>query len=80
MLHITPLERQTLQLLADEKPTNEIASCLGVAISEVGSRLADLFIRMGVSTEAEAVSNARRRGLLMSRCAAETQLCCVLRR
>jgi DNA-binding CsgD family transcriptional regulator len=69
MLQITPSERQTLQLLADETPTNEIACCLGIALSEVGSHLAVLFARMGVSTRTEAVSKALQRGLLMSRCA-----------
>jgi LuxR family maltose regulon positive regulatory protein len=74
MLQITPSERQTLQLLADEKPTSEIASCLGIAVSEVGSHLANLFARMGVATKTEAVSDALRRGLLMSRCAGEAEL------
>ena len=65
MLQITHAERQTLQLLADEKPASEIAMCLGIALSDVGSHLAVLFARMGVATKTEAASNALRRGLLI---------------
>ena len=72
MLQITPSERRTLQLLADEKPVSEIATCLGIAAPEVGPHLATLFARMGVSTKTDAVSNAWRRGLLRPGCAGET--------
>jgi len=72
MLQITPSDRRVLQLLADEKPMNEIASCLGIAVCEVDSQLAALFARMGVSTRADAVSSAWRRGLLTSRCCGDT--------
>jgi DNA-binding CsgD family transcriptional regulator len=64
MLQITPSERRALQLLADERSASEIASCLGIAVSDVRSHLAVLFAKMGVSTKDEAVSDASRRGLL----------------
>jgi DNA-binding CsgD family transcriptional regulator len=66
ILHITPSERRALQLLADEKPVSEIASCLDITVSDLRSQLAILFARMGVSTIDEAASNALRRGLLTS--------------
>jgi DNA-binding CsgD family transcriptional regulator len=62
MLQITPSERRALQLLADERSASEIASCLGIAVSDVRSHLAVLFAKMGVSTKDEAVSDASRRG------------------
>ena len=54
MLTITPLEREALQLLANGKACEEIASC----------DLNTLFAKMGAASQAEAVEAAVRRGLL----------------
>ncbi|HMF99433.1 MAG TPA: LuxR C-terminal-related transcriptional regulator [Vicinamibacterales bacterium] len=64
LLQITPSERQALQMLADEKGATDIASCLGIHLSEVEARLAALFAAMGTSTRTEAIAAAARRGLL----------------
>ena len=64
MLHITPWERQALQLLAQDKATSDISTCLGVPPSEVGLHLTALFARMGVRCQADAIADALRRGLL----------------
>ena len=66
MLHITPGERSALELLANGRPTREVAVSLGVRVNEVGARLTSLFLRMGVTDEINAVAAAWRRGLLKS--------------
>ena len=64
MLSITPCERSALQLLADGKATDEVASSLGIAEHEVEGHLSSLFARMGATDRSEAIAAARRRGLL----------------
>jgi DNA-binding CsgD family transcriptional regulator len=65
VLHITPWERNALQLLAEQKGTTEIASCLGLSVSEIDPHLTALFARMGAASRTEAVASAQRRGLLV---------------
>ncbi|HJZ78249.1 MAG TPA: helix-turn-helix transcriptional regulator [Vicinamibacterales bacterium] len=64
MLHITPWERQALQLLAQGKPIDDIGASLGISASDVGFRIKALFAKMGVTNRADAIADAFRRGLL----------------
>ena len=64
MLHITPWERGVLEQLAAGAATTEIARQLGLNDREIESSLATLFARMGVTSRAEAIVAAARRGLL----------------
>jgi len=66
LLHITPVERAVLQLLADGNATRDIAVRLGVLESAVDDCLAVLFARMGVSDHTQAVAAAIRRGLVVN--------------
>ena len=65
MLQITPSERVALQLLAQGRPTDEIAGCLGVSEGRVEAHLSTLFARMGTPNRVEAIAAAFRRGLLV---------------
>jgi DNA-binding CsgD family transcriptional regulator len=73
-LQITPSERDALELLANGTTTDEIARCLGVAMSEVEARLAALFAKMGTATRGDAVAAAFRRGLVVSIAASGVEL------
>jgi DNA-binding NarL/FixJ family response regulator len=64
LLHITPHERATLQLLAEGVEARGLADGLGVSEPEVEAHLNRLFARMGAASRAEAVAAAGRRGLL----------------
>jgi len=64
VLHITPVERAVLQLLADGYSVLEIADRLALSESAVESLLPKLYERMGAAGRAEAVAVALRRGLL----------------
>src|SRR5262245_56117687 len=64
VLRITPSERSALQLLADGKTTDEVASCLGTSEKEIEGHLATLFMRLGAANRSEAIAAADRRGLL----------------
>lgn len=64
ILHITPLERQALQLLANERATSDVAVRLGIDTLEVETLLTTLFTAMGAATLADAIASARKRGLL----------------
>ena len=66
VLHITPDERQTLQMLADGTATDAIADRLGMSEREVEVRLSALFARMGATSQDAALASAFRRGLLVS--------------
>ena len=66
MLHITPAERDALQLLAVDAPRSKIASSLGGSEADVERQLRSLFVRLGAVTSADAVAAASRRGLLSS--------------
>jgi DNA-binding NarL/FixJ family response regulator len=65
VLQITPWERDVLQLLADGKATNEIATHLGMRTPDFESGLTRLFAAMGAATRAEAIAGALKRGLLI---------------
>lgn len=65
VLLITPGERTALQLLANGKPTHEIAGYLGVNQGEVERSLTGLFAKMGAGSRTEAIAAGFRRGLLI---------------
>jgi len=64
-LILTPWERRALQLLADGHTTADMAASLDVSAPECETLLAALFAVMGAATQAEAIADADRRGLLM---------------
>jgi DNA-binding NarL/FixJ family response regulator len=67
MLRTTPGERRILQLLAEGTRRSELAASLQLPELELECRLATLFGRMGVRTDAEAAAEYVRRGLLWAR-------------
>jgi DNA-binding NarL/FixJ family response regulator len=66
VLRITPSERYALQLIAQGTATSQIGARLGLARADIEPFLATLFTRLGVTSRADAVGVASRRGLLMS--------------
>ena len=62
---LTNREREILSLLADGLGNKQIAASLGISPNTVKTHLELLFDKLGVSTRAEAVATAVRRGLLM---------------
>jgi DNA-binding NarL/FixJ family response regulator len=64
VLHITPWERDALQLLANGKAAIEIANNLGIAESDIESHLSRLFAAMGAASHTDAIAIALERGLL----------------
>jgi len=64
MLHITPWERNALELLAEGKGEREIAIHLRVAESDVAVHLSRLFAALGAASRTEAVTIGMKRGLL----------------
>jgi DNA-binding NarL/FixJ family response regulator len=64
VLHITPSDRDALQLLANGTAAIEIANNLGLPESEIESHLTGLFARLGAASRAEAIAMAFKRGLL----------------
>jgi len=64
VLQITPSERALLECLANGAAVNEIARRLGANEHQIDASLHSLFARMGVTSRAEAVAAALRRGLL----------------
>ena len=66
VLQITPAERSALEVLANGNATQDIAGCLGTTEAGLQERLALLFARLGVASGNEAVTVAKRRGLLPS--------------
>jgi len=65
VLYITPSERLALQLLAEGRPSGDVANALGVCQASLDARLSVLFARMNVTGQPEAVASALRRGLLV---------------
>jgi len=65
VLHITPWERQTLQLMAQGKAIDDIGALLGISPTDLGMRVTALFAKMGVTNRADAIADAFRRGLLV---------------
>ena len=66
VLQITPSERDTLQLLAQEAPTSKIGAMLGLSPADIDLFLGALFARLGVASHVDAIRVASRRGLLVS--------------
>src|SRR5262245_16283485 len=64
ILQITPWEREALRLLATGRWRDDAALGLGVGTQDMETLLAKLFAAMGVTTQAEAIAAARKRGLL----------------
>jgi len=64
LLQITPGERHALRLIAQGKAFREVGQCLGVPQSEVGLHLTALFAKLGARSEAEAIAEASRRGIV----------------
>jgi DNA-binding NarL/FixJ family response regulator len=63
-LRITPAERDALELLANGKAPHDIARLLDATEGDLETRLTALFSRLGVTSRADAVTVALRRGLL----------------
>jgi DNA-binding CsgD family transcriptional regulator len=64
VLRITPSERDALQLLAQGAPTSQIGAMVGLSPADIDPFLGALFKRLGVTSRADAVRVASRRGLL----------------
>jgi DNA-binding CsgD family transcriptional regulator len=64
MLQITPSDREALRLLATGRSTGDVAAGLGISAVEMATQLRRLFAAMGAATQAEAIADAQRRGLL----------------
>lgn len=64
VLQITPSERALLESLAKGIALADIAHRLGTNEHQIDISLQALFVRLGVTTRAEAVASASRRGLL----------------
>ena len=58
-------EQQVLALLADGLVNKQIAARLGISTNTVKTHLELLFEKLGVTTRAEAVATAVKRGLLL---------------
>jgi DNA-binding CsgD family transcriptional regulator len=65
VLQITPSERYALQLVAQWAPASQIGAMLGLAPADIDPFLTALFTRLGVTSRADAVKVASRRGLLV---------------
>ena len=64
LLQITPGERHALRLIAQGKAFREVGQCLGVPQAEVGPHLTALFAKLGARSQAEAIAEASRRGIV----------------
>ena len=62
--HMTPRERQVLDLLGDGLSNRAIAERLGISDHTVKFHVAAVYGKLGATTRAEAVRRAFRRGLL----------------
>jgi DNA-binding NarL/FixJ family response regulator len=62
---LTPREYQILELLASGLGNKQIAARLGISTNTVKTHLELLFDKLDVSSRAEAVATAARRGLLL---------------
>ena len=61
--HLTPRERQVLELLAADLPVAVISARLGLAPKTVANHASAVFAKLHVAGRAEAVERARRAGL-----------------
>jgi DNA-binding CsgD family transcriptional regulator len=57
---LSPRQREILALVAAGRTSKEIASALGISESTVNWHLANVFVRLGASSRAEAVALAIR--------------------
>ena len=64
LLQITPAERHALRLIAQGKAAGEVGQCLGVSQADIGLHLTVLFSKLGARTQAEAIAEASRRGIV----------------
>ena len=63
-VHLTDRERAVLQLLAKGEARKSIASKLGVAVTSVDTHMKNLYRKLNVSSQTEAVNAALRSGLI----------------
>lgn len=63
-LSLTARERETLQRLVKGDSNREIASALDISVGTVKNHLTGVYKKLGVSSRAEAIVQARDRGLL----------------
>lgn len=67
--HVTPQpvlttrEREVLQLLAEGKPTKEIASCLNVSVTTIDTHRKNIMEKLGYHTMADLIKFAIREGI-----------------
>jgi DNA-binding NarL/FixJ family response regulator len=61
---ITPQEQRILQLLADGKPTKEVAKAMHLTVSTVTFYMYRIREKMEVPTNTNAVATAIRRGII----------------
>ena len=64
--HLTPREREILELLADGLNAGEIAHKLYLGESTVKTHISHLYEKLGAGNRAQALVTAMRRGLLMN--------------
>lgn len=62
--HLSPRERQVLQLVAHGYENKQIATELDIAEATVKTYLRGIFVRLGASSRAEAVAVALREGII----------------
>jgi DNA-binding CsgD family transcriptional regulator len=67
VLQITPAERTALQMLADGLAHHDIACNLRLSEYALDAELMTLFERMGVAGRNQAIAEAVRRGLVITR-------------
>jgi DNA-binding NarL/FixJ family response regulator len=60
---LSPRERQVLQLIAEGKPTREIAGLLGVSLKTAESHRSNIMRKLGIREIAGLIRYALRRGL-----------------
>lgn len=61
---LTPRERDVLRLVAEGHTVNAMASALGLTRATIKTHLSHLYEKLGVSSQAAAVAEAMRRGLI----------------
>ena len=61
---LTPREREVLVLLERGEPTRDMAGRLGISVTTVRNHVQGILRKLGAHSRLEAVSLARRKGLL----------------
>jgi two-component system nitrate/nitrite response regulator NarL len=64
LLHLTPRERDVLQLAADDLTTPSIAEELSVSRATVRSHFGNIYLKLDVRSRAGAVAKGLRLGLI----------------